>query len=275
MAQVFISHSSKDLEFVVKHLTPLLTGAGLVVWCSGTDMHAAADWEKQIRTALAQTDWFIVVLSPDAQQSEWVQSEVHWALDHLRGHVVPVMARSCDPYDLHIRLGTIQFVDFRADPAGAGARLLALITGTGPVVEPKTCISALATEAEEQRTTIMPRLRQAAVRLLIELPGTPPDERVLIVRQSAVIGRAADADLQIPDDCVSRKHARLNLIPGIVVPGVQVQPLTLSDLASANGTFLNDQRVVADQPLGIGDLIAMGNARLRVLAVDAAPADGP
>ncbi len=275
MAQVFISHSSKDLDFVVRHLTPLLTGAGLIVWCSGTDMHAAADWERQIRTALAQTDWFIVVLSPDAEQSEWVQSEVHWALDHLRGHVVPVMARSCDPYDLHIRLGTIQYVDFRADPAGAGARLLALITGTGPVIEPKTPIAASAAEAEEQRTTIMPRLRQAAVRLLIELPGAPPEERVLLVRQSAVIGRAADADIQVGDDCVSRKHARLNLVPGSLVPGVQGQPLTLSDLGSANGTFLNDQRVLGDQPLGVGDLIAIGNARLRILAIDPGPADSP
>ncbi|WP_295434339.1 TIR domain-containing protein [uncultured Thiodictyon sp.] len=261
MTQIFISHSSKDLGFVLAYLKPILTDAGMLAWCSGTDLRAAADWEKQIRTALVQTDWFIVVLSPDAQQSEWVQSETHWALEHLRGRVIPVMARACDPYDLHIRLGTLQYIDFRVDPALAAVRLLALINGTGPDLEPKTRIPEPA--AGLDRTTIISTVREADIRLFIELPNGPGGERRVQVRRCAIIGRGDDADLQLADDCVSRKHAKLTVVPG--EPGVL---LTLTDLESANGTFVNDRRVLSEQHLQVGDLISMGNARLRLLAID-------
>ena len=261
MTQIFISHSSKDLGFVLSHLKPILTNAGMVAWCSETDMRAAADWEKQIRTALVQTDWFIVVLSPDAQQSEWVQSETHWALEHLRGHVIPVMARSCDPYDLHIRLGTLQYIDFRVDPAQAAARLLALIKGTGPDLEPKTSIQDSTLSLD--RTTIISTARQADIKLFIELPPGSGRERLVHIHHSATVGRADDADVQVADDCVSRKHARL-----AVEPGDQGIFLTLTDLESANGTFVNDRRILSEQRLHVGDLINMGNTRLRLLAID-------
>jgi len=261
MTQIFISHSSKDLGFVLAYLKPILTDAGMVAWCSGTDMRAAADWEKQIRTALVQTDWFIVVLSPDAQQSEWVQSETHWALEHLRGRVIPVMARGCDPYDLHIRLGTLQYIDFRVDPAQAVARLLALINGTGPDQAPKTRIQETTGSAE--RTTIISTARQAHIRLLIELSSGTRGERLVHIDKSAIVGRAEDADLQIADDCVSRKHAKL-----AVMPGDQGVFLTLTDLESANGTFVNDRRILSEQRVQVGDLICMGNTRLRLLAVE-------
>lgn len=261
MTQIFISHSSKDLGFVLAHLKPLFTDAGMAAWCSGTDMRVAADWERQIRTALVQTDWFIVVLSPDAQQSEWVQSETHWALEHLRGHVIPVMARACDPYDLHIRLGTLQYIDFRVDPARAASRLLALVNGTGQDLEPKTRI-ADAGDGQD-RTTIISTIRQADVKLFIELADGAGAERLVHLHKSAILGRADDADLKIADDCVSRKHARVVVMPGD--PGVY---LALSDLDSANGTFVNDRRIISEQRLAVGDLITMGNARIRLLAVD-------
>ena len=131
MTQVFISHSSRDAAFVLSHIKPVFDAAGVLTWCSATDVRAAADWERQIRTALSRTHWFVVVLSPDAQRSEWVQSETHWALEHLGGRIIPVMVRDCNPCEIHLRLGTLQYIDFRSDPAHAARRLLALVERSG------------------------------------------------------------------------------------------------------------------------------------------------
>ncbi|WP_295391797.1 TIR domain-containing protein [uncultured Thiodictyon sp.] len=261
MTRIFISYSTKDVEFVLSCLKPLLDNTGILTWCSGTDVRVAADWERQIRTALVQTDWFIVVLSPDAQQSEWVQSETHWALEHLRGRVIPVMARGCDPCELHLRLGTIQYIDFRANPAQAGAQLLALVNGQGPGMESRTRLPEQS--AGLDAPTIIRKTRQADIRLLVELPPGAGVERHHRIERSAIIGRADEADVQIADACVSRKHARLTVLPadrGVI--------LTLTDLESANGTFVNDRRITSEQRIEVGDLIAMGGARIRLLAVD-------
>ncbi|MFZ0789176.1 MAG: toll/interleukin-1 receptor domain-containing protein, partial [Chromatiaceae bacterium] len=84
-------------------LKPLLDSQGIFAWCSATNIRMGKDWQRQIRAALARTDWFLVVLSPDAQKSEWVQAETHWALEHMPGRVVPLMARTCEPAEVHLR----------------------------------------------------------------------------------------------------------------------------------------------------------------------------
>ncbi|WP_295458268.1 TIR domain-containing protein [uncultured Thiodictyon sp.] len=261
MTRAFISYSTKDLAFVVSCLKPILDGRGVVTWCSGTDVRVAADWERQIRTALVQTDWFIVVLSPDAQQSEWVQSETHWALEHLRGRVIPVMARGCDPCQLHLRLGTIQYIDFRTNPVRAGAQLLALIDGN--TAGQQSSAHLFPAPAGLDAPTVIRKTRQADIKLFLELPSLSGVERSHRIDRSAIIGRADDADVQIADDCVSRKHARIT-----VLPADQGVCVTLSDLDSANGTFVNDRRITTEQRLEVGDLITMGNARFRLLAID-------
>lgn len=260
MTRIFISHSSKDQDFVRSVLKPLFEAPETLAWCSSTDMLLAADWHKQIRGALTQTDWFLVVLSPDAQASAWVQAETHWALEHLSGRVIPVMARTCEPSEVHLRLGMIQFIDFRSDPVGAGRRLLDLIRGRAPN-EP-TQIRTELPAARTDRTVIIKEQPSASVSLFIEPATSPGYEHRLGLRNWAVVGRADDADLRIADDCASRKHARLSATRtgGAIV-------ITLSDLGSSNGTFVNGQRILSEHPITAGDLVEIGNTRIRVLAI--------
>jgi hypothetical protein len=268
MTRVFISHSSRDAGFVLARIKPVFDQAGILAWCSAMDVRAAADWERQIRTALSQADWFLVVLSPDAQQSDWVKSETHWALEHMRGRIIPVMARGCDPCEVHLRLGMIQYIDFRSDPEQAGTRLLDLIAGRGPDAVPEP--GPEHQDAAPQHTTLIRDLRRAVLTLFIESPGAPGFERVLEVHRAATIGRAADADLQIADDCISRKHARIGVLSTDGSPYV-----TLTDLDSANGTFLNDQRLRAEQRLTTNDIVELGNTRLHVRAITGPAATDP
>jgi hypothetical protein len=266
MTRIFISHSSKDVDFVLKHLKPLFDGLGHAVWCSATDVSPAADWEQQIRAALAASDWFFVVLSPDAVTSEWVQAETHWALEKMRGRVVPVMIRRCDPTDAHIRLGTLQHLDFVADPIGAQSRLLALIQGR--VTRLPTNVRRPNADEVPERTTIISTRRRCLLLFAAQSADGEPDERSTEIHSWAIIGRAVDADICIDDDCVSRKHARL-----AVIPAKERFTLMLTDLESANGTFVNGEAVVSDHPIQVGDRIEIGNSRLHIRAINGTSGD--
>jgi FHA domain-containing protein/uncharacterized protein DUF4388 len=72
-----------------------------------------------------------------------------------------------------------------------------------------------------------------------------------------VIGRSSELDLVLIEDMVSRKHARLTLQPG---------QITISDLGSTNGTFVNGEKVKRAR-LKEGDRILIGTSILKLVGV--------
>ncbi|MCK9221409.1 MAG: DUF3662 and FHA domain-containing protein [Limnochordia bacterium] len=92
---------------------------------------------------------------------------------------------------------------------------------------------------------------------LVCLSGAKEDVRYGLPNQGRfTIGRELDNDLVLDDPCVSRKHAL------ITVHGDQV---TLKDLGSRNGTYLNDVRI-EEGDLTHGSRIVIGNTLLRFSA---------
>src|SRR5580704_3397167 len=124
MPKVFVSHSTKDRVLVEREIISLLNAHGIETWYSKDNIRTADHFERTIRKGLESCDWFLVVMSPNAVDSEWVKDEVHWAVEERPGKLVPVLIGDCKPRDLHIRMGRIQYVDFLHDP-DAGRRLLA------------------------------------------------------------------------------------------------------------------------------------------------------
>jgi TIR domain len=136
MITAFISHSTKDRAFVEQEMIPFLESLGITPWYSRDDIKVAAAWERSIREALVRSDWVMVILSPTAVQSDWVRSEVHWALENRVGRVMPVRLEPCDPSELHIKLAGIQYADWGSDPTAARLRLAALFGCTSsPIAE--------------------------------------------------------------------------------------------------------------------------------------------
>lgn len=85
------------------------------------------------------------------------------------------------------------------------------------------------------------------VRLVVEQGGR---RTVMKLRPpAAVLGRARGNTVRIPSAEVSRRHCRLLLKDGLV---------TLEDLDSANGTFLNGRRIKAPETVHPGDAIEVG-----------------
>lgn len=126
--QVFISHSSKDREFVEREIISVLEGHGIKTWYSKVNIQSAAEWERTLRDGLANSHWFLVVVSPNAIASEWVKDEIHWAIDERPNRIVPVIIEPCDPRELHIRLARIQHVDMTQPTQGSRESLLSSFT---------------------------------------------------------------------------------------------------------------------------------------------------
>jgi pSer/pThr/pTyr-binding forkhead associated (FHA) protein len=107
------------------------------------------------------------------------------------------------------------------------------------------------------------RLRPLFDEFFVQTQFGPGYEHRLEIRQWAVLGRAEDADMQILDNCVSRRHAKIL----VGRSGGQVV-LTITDLDSANGTFVSQEQVLSSHPLRVGDVIEMGSVRLCLRRID-------
>ena len=243
---------------MVGRLKPILASQGIDAWCSSSDLRAATNWEQQIRVALARSDWFVVVLSPAAQRSSWVQAETHWAVEHMPDRVIPLLTADCRPIDLHLRLGPLQYVDFQADFDLAAAELLALLESRDGSA------STTSTVGHEDETHLVQRVCRAVLKVRIERLNAPDYEEHLEIRNSAIIGRAVQAHLRLEDDCVSRRHLRLQVLERAGRP-----ELMAMDLESANGTFIDGERVIGAQPVAVGQVLRLGSLRLHLLELTA------
>ena len=80
-------------------------------------------------------------------------------------------------------------------------------------------------------------------------------------RDKTVLGRRQDCDLRIPTRDVSRRHCEIQ---------VSEEGVTVRDLGSTNGTYVNDKRI-AEAPLKPGDQLN-GGPVVFVVQIDGEPA---
>lgn len=110
MAQVFISYSRKDLTFV-EHLISDLKKTGIDVWYDLSGLEGGSRWGTEIKNAIQNSDYVIVVLSPDSIASEWVERE-YLLSDNLKKKILPLMYRECD---LPLSFLNLNYVDVQGD----------------------------------------------------------------------------------------------------------------------------------------------------------------
>lgn len=75
---VFISHSTKDEEFV-SELAARLRGEGVRVWYAPDDIRPGVKLHEQIDSAIRSVDRLLVVLSGQSMESGWVMTELRKA----------------------------------------------------------------------------------------------------------------------------------------------------------------------------------------------------
>lgn len=124
--EVFLSHAHQDRQFA-DAWAEVVRSQGIPVWYSKANILGAQQWHDEIGAALQRCDWFALVLSPHAVESQWVKRELLYALDHKRydKKIIPMMYQWCDYEErLSWTLSIFQMIDFTGTPAEGYVELL-------------------------------------------------------------------------------------------------------------------------------------------------------
>ena len=95
---------------------------------------------------------------------------------------------------------------------------------------------------------------------LLVISGSTAGDYYLLGQDPVVIGRDEGSPIQIVDEAVSRKH--------LMISPDAAGSYTAEDLASANGTYVNDVRIGEARPLADGDVVRLGSTELMFSAID-------
>ena len=116
MSHIFISYSSKNRDYA-NRLAEKLREEGFQVWIDNKRIESGEDWWKSIMTALRSSVAFIVLMTPESENSDWVQREVTIA-DSLRIPDFPLLLEGSgnllesDHWSIYVRT---QYIDVRGE----------------------------------------------------------------------------------------------------------------------------------------------------------------
>jgi pSer/pThr/pTyr-binding forkhead associated (FHA) protein len=119
--------------------------------------------------------------------------------------------------------------------------------------------------AEEARPVAEPPTTAGVA--LVVTAGTALGRR-LTLTDELLIGRGVSGEGRLSEDVeLSRRHARVARSPA--------GQLTIEDLGSANGTFVNGERIDGPRELGVGDSVRVGSTVLELAPAASAPEAAP
>lgn len=125
--------------------------------------------------------------------------------------------------------------------------------------DPKTPAARKVDDKTEvaESDTLKLRLEDAksAPPVLVVISGKPLGKSFTLEKERVILGRDLTADISIGETAISRKHTEFVIANSAV---------TVRDLGSTNGTYVNDQRI-EEKILEDGDLIRAGNTILKFL----------
>lgn len=105
--QTFISYPRKNAGFALK-LARELKAAGFQVWFDQLDIPAGSRWDDEVQKALTECEIFMVILTPEAIESQNVKDEIGYAIDSGK-RILPVLLQRCN---IPFRLRRFHYVDF-------------------------------------------------------------------------------------------------------------------------------------------------------------------
>lgn len=115
MPSIFLSHTSIDKPFVEK-LAKDLKRFGVNVWFDKWDIKVGDSITWEIEEGIRENEFFGIVLSPEAIDSEWVKNELSAAwVKQTKGRkvfILPILYRDCS---IPSFLADRKYADFRED----------------------------------------------------------------------------------------------------------------------------------------------------------------
>jgi class 3 adenylate cyclase len=117
--RIFVSHNTKDREFVQAELVDALPFYGIGTWYSGKDILAGDAWVQSIHDGLKECEWVVVVVSRNSADSKWVHEEINIAAADARRHGKILSVRLDDtPLEkVHPHLNHLQALEAKGPPS--------------------------------------------------------------------------------------------------------------------------------------------------------------
>lgn len=109
----FISYSRRNID-VMRRLAHMLRESGIPVWTDERLTAGTPSWKNSIENALQGAFCVIVLMSPTAKTSEWVERELDYAY-MLQLPIFPVLIEGSQRDAVPFEIINMQYVDARAD----------------------------------------------------------------------------------------------------------------------------------------------------------------
>lgn len=109
----FISYSRRNID-VMRRLAHMLRESGIPVWTDERLTAGTPSWKNSIENALQGAFCVIVLMSPTAKTSEWVERELDYAY-MLQLAIYPVLIEGSQRDAVPFEIINMQYVDARAD----------------------------------------------------------------------------------------------------------------------------------------------------------------
>ncbi len=89
MGQVFISYSHKDSNYAMR-LAGSFEALGIPYWIDHIRLEGGSEWSKEIKDAIERSTIVVVIMTPDAETSEWVNQEIRLA-ESQKKNIFPLL----------------------------------------------------------------------------------------------------------------------------------------------------------------------------------------
>ena len=239
MTRVFISYSRKDLVFV-ERLAEDLKAASLEVWYDLSGLEGGTRWGREIQNAIRDSQCFIVVLSPNSIESEWVEKEFMYANSQKR-KVIPLLYQPCETPMWFINL---HFIDVQGENYARNFWIILKAMGIQPgdaAAKEKAAAAVPGLPAQPEVPALLPERKP---------PGKRDSSRAPKIRLAwmlALVGLAAVMALAVWG--MPALAARLAPAPAPTAAATLTATATLTAAATAMATSTPTQTLVPSPTL--------------------------
>ncbi|MGJ3238694.1 MAG: toll/interleukin-1 receptor domain-containing protein [Anaerolineae bacterium] len=131
----FLSYSHADAH-IMRRVREELSSAGLSIWSDEQLVPGTLSWKNAIEDAIQNALTLVVLLSPDAKHSDWIEKEIDYARA-CEVTIVPVLVRgeaeiSAVPFELI----NVQRIDLRQHYDHGMQQLITTLENAGSVAQP-------------------------------------------------------------------------------------------------------------------------------------------
>jgi hypothetical protein len=126
--QVFLSHVKSDKSWA-RELSQHLSAAGIRVVDPFSELLPGDNWSLKIGRALDESEAMVVLISPEAVKSDWLRSEIQYALgsEKFQNRLIPVEVKPTEDFPWVLR--HMRWAG--GSPAEAGQRIVKILEEVG------------------------------------------------------------------------------------------------------------------------------------------------